>query len=507
MAGPDTPSGILSPDPAWLEERLGLAPWAQADRFLREIDPGQMAESATVYARAASDASGAADLARLATERTGEAGALDGDPLADLGQRVRDTSRDLQGDGRGLADVVGLLVKAMNLAVDTEKKVYRIVYGEGGLDETFRAARQRALENPDAGGTADPAGTDRWTATEDRLVDELRYPVTTAHGELDVAIRGYEHTLTGYGAELLRLGHPLTEGPLNLWTTGTMAERAARSIREELIGKADTARLADHTAVLEEIVGHALRLPEGERLSAAESAYLAEFFRQLGEDGVVSLGRLEPDATALSPGAAALDRAAVRNVANGWNVLNSDRLHPDAPLDAWFEPYLLTDDQVEASGDTVERLNAMGTVLAEATVPPGAIWAEETARSAVGAQRDWQERVAGGDGTWPPVLTGAGDVLLNAARNPEAATALLGDGPFRDALLSRTWPDATGAARLISAGTLTDTAGERTFPLLDAADAHADAVAGEPARDWPGHADHTALQDVLAALRDRHGLT
>ncbi|MFI7272373.1 hypothetical protein [Streptomyces sp. NPDC049879] len=520
MADNEPGNWSVNPWPAFFEGEIGKTPWADTDTFVAEIDPGQMAEHATVYARAAGEAGTASDLARIATQRAGEAGTADGDPLIGMGERISVTDRDLQqGDG-GLDDVVHLLVRVMNLAVDTEKRVYETVYGDGGLDDTRKEAVREAqnhIQNMEAafeyaqessvrgrvgneGESMSVEGIMRgWREeAEKRMVERMTDPVTTAAEKVRGEIDGYQAKLLDYGAELIGHGYRLTEGPLKLWTSPFMAEHAARGVAWELAHGADRSKLADLTSVLGEITARAGRLGEGEELSPEEMTYLSAFLNQLGQKGVVRLGELQPDATAMSPGAVALDREAVRNVANAWNLLGDPRFDWQGRHDTYWTDFMI-DPDIGATEENVRNLNAVGHLLAEATVPPHEGWAMNTAKTAVEIQADWEDRHRDGRDGGGPAFTGASDVLRNAARSETGAQQLLDDEEFRDNLLSRTWQDSSGAAALIDGGTR-EARSVRDFAVLGTMDSHKDEIAGSS-----DGAEHSALRDSVDRLKERWG--
>ncbi|TDC62357.1 hypothetical protein [Streptomyces hainanensis] len=359
-----------------VEARAGRKPWTRQREFHEEIDPDDMAETAAAYARAASQARDAADLAERATRVSEQSGARDGSALVDAEGRIDATDRALQSGGDDIDGVVRHLVRAMNQAIDTDEKVTGLIHDPGKLEDDYarhlRAAvvewngMQRALQARvaeraaewDAWQRAQPQGGSApvhtpllvqyggRTATAlpttgaqgtsyafpDSEAADVRNThlgnaasdASAAYGEIDDEIEVYRHRLAQEGAELRRLGYDLTAGPLGLWTTEDMAKFDAQQFGEESRKEEpDPELLSLYTqglgAIGDGVYGDAQPPGDPERqLTADERAYLERFYGSLDSETLGRLGRL-PDLGRVS-------EAAKADVANGISMLTN----PDA---------------------------------------------------------------------------------------------------------------------------------------------------------------------------------
>ncbi|MFI7272681.1 hypothetical protein [Streptomyces sp. NPDC049879] len=496
-----------------VQESAGVRPWDESREFSAEIDPGSMAETAALYARAAADAGSAAGLADRATALAAEAGTLDGAALVDADGRVDATALALDGAGEGVETVVRLLVRAMNTAVDAEHDVAALIEGPGGLDEAYAAQ----LASADTAARICTPGGDDGPRTPEQIrrqaLDTVAATARTTHEAIADTIAAYRARLSDYGWELLREGHDLT-GPLALWTTPEMAEYAAGKLAEELRrDDPDPDALARWTETLEGITDsvYGNSLDPGEparRLTGTELAYLRRYWDALDPGTLAALGSLDGWAEAKV------------HVANSLAMLLDPGIGGGTAVPAAVRPFVLDHrdsdlfTQHVASGlfrHALERFNAVADVIGSATVPTGDRFAETLAHAALDIhERSTQQYAVNYPGHALPD-TGSSDLLTAAALNDRTAAALLTDDDFRVRLLSQSWEDSTGAGALIRSGTTLPPGMDRTSPAADPyADAardvlsfaatHQDTVLGHgpSALAALGDADHTPLQAALA---------
>ncbi|TDC13080.1 hypothetical protein E1265_28575 [Streptomyces sp. 8K308] len=277
-----------------VEAQAGVAPWDRQRRFRNEINPDDIATTATAYAKAAGETRRVQDLATRASEMSQDPGAWHGDPLVDGANRVIETSEGLRQGGAEIDEVVGYIARAMRAAQDTESNVHNLIhgpragtgFGSGGLSQSGSGlnvqyedhlARARAdwiglegaLElavNQWAADHQDHLGPPTYWPTvfydgRERNVDhsqpsrnhfvfdlpqELAQEVrgvhlreaadsaTRTYGDMDAEIARYRTNLTEIAGELRRLGYDPTEGPFTLMTNAPMARFAAEQINGQL---------------------------------------------------------------------------------------------------------------------------------------------------------------------------------------------------------------------------------------------------------------------------------
>lgn len=277
-----------------VEAQAGVAPWDRQRRFRDEIDPDDIATTATAYAKAAGEVRRVRDLAGRASEMSQDPGGWQGAPLVDGAGRVLETSEGLREGGAEVDEVVGYVARAMRTAQDTEANVHDLIhgpragtgFGSGGLsasgsglnvqyeDHLARAradwiglegalelaVRQWAADHQDHLGPpsywptvfydgrerdvdhAQPAPNQFVFDLPQSLAQEIRgihlreaaESATRTHGEMDAEITRYRNNLTEIAGELRRLGYDPTEGPFTLMTNAPMARFAAEQINGQV---------------------------------------------------------------------------------------------------------------------------------------------------------------------------------------------------------------------------------------------------------------------------------
>ncbi|TDC62736.1 hypothetical protein [Streptomyces hainanensis] len=502
-----------------VEGEAGRQPWQRCERFATEIDPDDMADTAASYARAADGARGAGELAARATTLAADAGGLDGDDLVDAEGRIVETADGLQGNGEDLDQVLNHLVRAMNTAIDTRDEVYGLVFEPGGLEEKYQRHVQSAVDEwnawqgalTDRVAEANRTGTTRgvlgtpvalWVQhggrdllvhptigsggpvyhLPDSLPGEVRAKhlraaaddARAAYDDVTEAIDQYTRRLAESGQLLEGLGLDTTGGPLDLWTSPTVAEVAAQSLAEQLRQHhPDPDLLALYTEGLAQIGDGDPRL-----LTDAERDYLQRFYENLDIQALSALGQLhsDPDDLADGPGRAAAEERlrgisrAQEAVANGINLLTdperggldptteAGRAAVPASVRAFVHDYAEggvfgTDYPGPRFVPAELRLfNGFGELMAHATTPPGDAFARDLAEAAVDIQTATSTQ-------YHPMSievvpnTGSSGLLQAAALNTEASAGLLNDADFRDLLLRQEWEDSEGVGALIRSGT------------------------------------------------------
>ncbi|WP_052850006.1 hypothetical protein [Streptomyces avicenniae] len=324
-----------------VETAADARPWSRRHAFLDEIDPDGMAETAAQYARAAAEADDAGDLARAATRAAETSGHLDGGSLIDDRERIDSTARGLHGNGAELDAVTGLLVRAMNRALEAVEEIDVLVEGPCGLDVCHRtqleAARAELAAPPllltggtyEGGDLLTPgavAGGELSRAAMIRLrhLGVVADRASLTDREMGDALAAYRRKLAEYGTELDGLGYDITGGPLDLWTTTGMAAFAADRLTDALRGDVpDVEELQRWTTTLAAI-GSRLYDPltgrplPGVTLTAGEIAYLQRFYAALDARELAALGALSGGGPhVLSPAARDSLADALGRVADG----------------------------------------------------------------------------------------------------------------------------------------------------------------------------------------------
>ncbi|MFI7277272.1 hypothetical protein [Streptomyces sp. NPDC049879] len=359
-----------------VEAKAGVKPWKRRTAFREEIKPDHMADTAAVYARAAGEADDAGDLAERATEVAGEAGSLDGSSLVATRARIDETARGLQGNGRDIDAVVGLIVRSMNRAIEGVDEVDMVIDApQNGLDAILRAHQRDAVNEwndwvrlrnegvSDAVGAIDPTlilfsqihpitlshrgdsvtlaplpslpgGPIAWEDLPDSLAARVRNRHIAATAEaakaadeqITDAISAYRTALVGYAGELGEKGYDLDAGPFALFTNPQMADFVADRLHDELnsdspdpnVVKMYTEGLA---AVLDGIVAEDGSLVPGAKLTGAQRDYLSTVLGALTADDLAALGRFDPGTGLGNPMAAGVQNAVLERVANAVNLL------------------------------------------------------------------------------------------------------------------------------------------------------------------------------------------
>ncbi|WP_190233057.1 hypothetical protein [Streptomyces avicenniae] len=493
-----------------VEDVAGKKPWTRQRDFSAEIRPGEMADTALVYARAAGEADGAGELARHATEVAADAGTLDGAPLVDEDGRIDATARGLQGNGQDMDRVVGYVVRAMNEAITAEEEVTNLILGDGGLEEArsrhisaavnewegWQGALRTAVESPlppsltrgridtvqvtYRGTTLDVPPTHRSALeTVYQLPDSLAAGIRRRHlddcadsaratdADITDAVTAYRGRLADYGAELGDLGYDLSDGPLGLFTSEDQAVWAADRLAEELREEPpDHEALRRWTETLESIRLGVHGDPPGSTrpLTDAELAYLDAFYGRLDADALVALGRLAGEGEDADPPTGG--HAAAQRVANGltmmldWRVGGHDPEREPGAIPEALRPFVLDhEDSIlfdpslpVGFDDELRRFNDFGDLMGTATVPPGDEFGRVLAEAAVdlGQRTNVQYLLGVVDGVPNTVSS---DLLHVASLNTGLSADLLNDDTFRSGLLGITWQDSEGAADLITSGT------------------------------------------------------
>jgi hypothetical protein len=337
-----------------VQAAAGCRPWDREREFAAEISVEDMADTAAAYARARDEGVHASDLARRAGELTADAGALDGDPLADTDQRAGETHRDLQGGGRNVGRVVDLLVAAMGEATTAEGDVRTEIHGVDGeswartgggrtgkqaprgLDQKVAdhvaAARAELASLQDALGEAvyrtrfweyetppdisvvdgpnhvvvkpvsGPDGVPVYALPDDairairrRHLDAAAEDARAAYDAITDRIATYRHRLADLGRELGDLHYDVHDDPLGLWSGEEMqtaaAEHDADLLRAALRDDdADPARIRSLLAGVKSAIDD-VNDPTG-TLSADQRAYLEAFYGHLTPGDLAALGSL-----------------------------------------------------------------------------------------------------------------------------------------------------------------------------------------------------------------------
>ncbi|WP_129837670.1 hypothetical protein [Streptomyces sp. RFCAC02] len=477
-------------------EALGAKPWTHRDEFAAEVDTEHMADTASIFARAAHSARDAGDLAERATEIGQQAGALNGSAFVE-DDRIDSTAAGLQGNGEGIDKVVGMLVKAMNRAMQAREEVdAQIDGGDGGAGmqqvlqhnsaaavQTWERAQQFfAAQAPPSPITPQPflgAGVPRftfnnveyegvpsagaWTAPpslpgdiRDTYLNMTGDEASWADEEITDAIRQYRQKLAQYGAELEEAGYDTSEGPLGIWHSDEMAAFNGEQVKKLLSeGDPDPELLSRYTAGLDSLADDLDDKDGAKQPSAEQQAYLNAFFGKVGTEDLLAAGRLK--GPAFEPFQEAL--------ANGV-IAASTGPQPVSTVKEFFEKTPISD---EGTGQNLklqaDRFNDFGALMSHGTVTPSDAFSTSLINASIDAQKDYWNKAPLGS-QYP--LDGAHELLQLAAANDGAAATFLGDENQVKRLLDPTlaWQDnGRAVGDLMRAGTLPDgetfTAAER----------------------------------------------
>jgi hypothetical protein len=517
-----------------VQAAAGKAPWDRWQEFASAISPEDMADTAVVYARAAEGARDSGSLARRATDLAEGSGEIDGSALVDADGRIDETSAALQNDGDGAWEVVGRLVQAMNLAIDTEREVTDVIDGPDGLNAKLQGHLDAAVAEYNR--SAETAGSREDAAN---LAREIRArhlgaaadDATAAYGSITELIDGYVRRLADLGDELGRSGFEVTNASLpdGLWLSDAVARAAAEGLTAQLTAEDPNRDLIDRYA---QVVA---RVTAAGDLSRAERDFLTAFYGHLDAKTLAALGTAptgdgdgdpanglvdtglitahtaladgimlltDPDRGGHDPAGEAGRNALPESVRHFVYDARYTDLPGSAPLPGGPSP----------AAEARQGLVGFAGLLANASLPPGQAFAEDLGRAALRANA-WSG-VEDFGGTSAPVFVpgwdessrAAGTLLTIAAGNEEAAAVLLAEKDFSRDLLAQQWKDSAGPAALISAGTLPPEgvaddsdaaepyreAGHRLLTEVADAGLHA-SILGDGSRG----ADHTALQQSI----------
>ncbi|WP_052851982.1 hypothetical protein [Streptomyces avicenniae] len=328
-------------------DAAGKDPWRRQEAFSTEIDPSAIRDSAVAYRRAAEESDVTIDLGQRASALAADAGSANGSSLADAPARDGQTRR--QSDPEGMERAVTALLRAANLAVETEERVVAFIE-DGGLDVKISRLSAEAVEewngwNSALADAVPGGGSPVGLGQDNTAPGMLAPPVTVAHAgssqlifptlddgqafyrlpprlgeeirkkyldkagdaaracDEDIAdeITAYRRTLAAY-AQVIDAEHvDLSEGPLDIFTTPQMAEFAGREVAAELEKDRPNAEALERwTAVMGAIVDDVLpQAPpfDGEDgaplrvMTLWEAAYLRTFYDQLEPSHLSTLGR------------------------------------------------------------------------------------------------------------------------------------------------------------------------------------------------------------------------
>ncbi|WP_129842946.1 hypothetical protein [Streptomyces sp. RFCAC02] len=469
-------------------------PWETQKAFAEEIDAEDMAENAAVYARAAAEGADAAGLAERASQLAASAGELESASLVDDEGRIKDTQQDLRPDELG--GVPGLLVRAMNLALDADEEAFGLILGDGGLDVGYtrhvsasvneyngwvEAVNQAMAAIPATEfGTAPrpvpvslaghgtrmvqpvigPDGRlhcpiENWAPEiRERHLRDAADDAVTAEEELSAVIDTYRNRMTEVAGELDKQHYDLSEGPLgDLWINPEMATWAGDRLRSLVAeyDQADPETVAQLLAGVEGILGGMYEeygedgaAGSGRRLTEAERAYLETFYDRLDSDTLAALGAR--DWTLGGEGLQEIGDRITRVLADGAVVLTNPELGGiDPATDPGAVPtsiahYTFADQYRDYDSD-IEKFSGFGSLMTNATVPLGRQFGEDLARTVVDTLPETRGRT---DEAGAPLDTGIRELLDVTSRRPGAAALMMSDSDFTESMLSRLYPHDTG---------------------------------------------------------------
>ncbi|WP_129842947.1 hypothetical protein [Streptomyces sp. RFCAC02] len=476
-------------------------PWRTQRDFHAEIDPEEMADTAMAYARAAAGGAATEDLGERAARVAEESGEGDGAALVDGQGRIDDTVARLQKDS--VDRVVGLLIGAMNRALDADEKTSQRIVGPHGLDEAYGRHLSAAINEwngwQDALGEAvyrtrtwaydtPPAitltynGTSRSVAPSagadgaalysiDDWAPEIRErhlraaatDASTAADDIDEEITAYRTKLMDYAAELNGEGYDISEGPLDLWTGEAMATWAADRLAELLNtdslaaqldpGSPDAEEINRLMAGIQGILNGVYDTPyedefdapgPSREMTAEELAYLKAFYGRLSGEDLATLGVLSGGG---APGAATQLEEAQRTAANGVLLLTD----PEA---GGLDPARQRDDIPESIAPFVYDYADILTPGVHADVVRdfdgfGQLMSRSDLAPGEQFGEDLANAAIGIDSRTQyvtegynadPMNTGTRNFLEVANRRDGLATELMADKDFTDRLLSTEFP-------------------------------------------------------------------
>ncbi|RMI29996.1 TPR repeat region-containing protein [Streptomyces triticirhizae] len=478
-------SGDVSFDKDDVEAESDGRPWTRRDDFKDEIDVDDMADTAAVYGQAAGEAGSAGELAEHATRTGQEAGEVNGEALIQ-DDRIDITAEGLQGNGAGMDEVVGTLVRAMNRALEASDEVDALIEGgDGGVGldtiltmnvasatiardnaDEFYAAQDATNGTLPAGHALGPEppiyvfddveyegvlSGDSWVAP-DNLAPAIReyYLELTAetasavYQDIKDAIESYRRDLAEYGSELEAAGYDTSQGPLGLWHTDEMAtfygEELNRVLSEE---NPDPAEVAIYTAALGSVVDDVYDEHGNVREGAdpANISFLDRFLSQLEPSSLATLGAMDTGAGGPDVGNAYVRNgspgdaiaAAQQAVANGIQMLSDPEVggYENADLLPQNIQHFLDADpsEWETQAD-FDEFNGFSTLMGAATVQGG----EQFTHAMIDAAATVQDRATAlntpttNASGYPAYEAGAGiefhpEGLLNAAALNDGASA------------------------------------------------------------------------------------
>lgn len=461
-------------------------PWTHQEEFASEVDTEHMADTASIFARAANEARSAADLSRRATELGKQAGARNGESFVEDG-RIDITSRGLQDDGEGIDEVVRMLERAMNRAMQAREEVDAQIFGGEGTDGMQRILEMRVqaavrawseaqqffasqpvpqqpglvtvwpgvLEKPRfVFNNAEYEGVlsgGAWTAPPDLPVDirDCYLNMTAddaawADEEITGAIRQYRQALAAYGAELEEAGFDTSDGPLGIWRSPEMAafngEEFSKLLRQH---DPDPDLLARYSAGLDSIAEDGQGRNGAKPPTAEQQAYLDAFFGKLTTEDLVAAGRLRGPEF----------EQAQQALANGIVAASAGR-EPLSQIREFLTEKPITSRIQDITGivPAAERFRDFGRLMSQATLTPSQDFGTALINASLTAHDDYAKQSFR---LLDPPAIDSWQLLSLGAKNDAAAAAFLSDNNNLAELFAKPWADNGGAVGdLIRSGTL-----------------------------------------------------
>ncbi|GAB2881175.1 hypothetical protein [Streptomyces mayteni] len=468
-------------------------PWTHREEFAAEVDTDHMADTASIFARAAQGAGTAGEFSERATRMGKQAGALNGAAFVE-DDRVDITSAGLQGNGERIDKVVRMLVRAMNHATDTRDEVDERIDGGGGsvgmqqiLERNSAAAvgwwgqaqrffASQPVPNPPTLRPAFGPGIPRfdfnnveydgvlsggvWTPPpnlptdiRDSYLNMTADEASWADEEITGAIRQYRQKLAGYGAELEGAGFDTSQGPLGIWRSKEMAAFTGDEVKK-LLGEEnpDPKLLAMYTSGVNSVAEDVDAEDGDKKLTPQQQAYLNAFYGKMTTDDLLRIGRLDESYKDFQ-----------KSIANGVVAASTGPERPDFVRE--FVDRRLNEFQEDPPWSVsrqAERFNDFSALMSQSTITPSKDFGTALINASINAQQDYQS-YWGAPHTADP-LEGSPELLSLAARNNDAAAAFLSDknqiGRLLDPSFSSSWADGGRAVGdLMREGTLPE--GER----------------------------------------------